>query len=160
MADLDVIVSRAIGPAYDLLPSRMQSDKATVMLLAIGLQESRFEHRRQIAGPARGFWQFELGGCVGVMNHPATRIYAVDVCNERGVQPVAKAVYAALEHDDVLAACMARLNLWWDAAPLPELTDAEGAWRLYLRTWRPGKPHRQTWDALHKRAVATVRALP
>ena len=28
------------------------------MLLAIGLQESRFVHRRQIGGPACGFWQF------------------------------------------------------------------------------------------------------
>lgn len=37
MADLDIIVKQAIRPAYDLLPSRMASDAATVMLLAIGL---------------------------------------------------------------------------------------------------------------------------
>src|SRR5690606_35531315 len=68
--DLDVVVEQAIWPAYALLPSRMDSDRATVMLLAIGLQESRFEHRRQIKGPARGFWQFERGGGVrGVMTH-------------------------------------------------------------------------------------------
>ena len=47
-----------LDPAAKLLPG-MDSAKARVMLLAIGLQESRFEHRRQIGGPARGFWQFE-----------------------------------------------------------------------------------------------------
>ena len=160
MADLDTIVKRAVRPAYDLLPSRMASAAATVMLLSIGLQESRFAHRRQIGGPARGFWQFELGGVVGVMNHPATRIYAVDVCGERGIKPVARDVYNALEHDDVLAAAIARLNLWWDPAPLPGVSETEAAWRLYLRTWRPGKPHRKTWDVLHRQAVDVVRALP
>ena len=46
------------------LPDRMLSDEAVTMMLAIGYQESRFEHRRQIRGPARGFWQFEHGGGV------------------------------------------------------------------------------------------------
>src|SRR5690606_38643231 len=79
--DLDVVVEQAIWPAYALLPSRMDSDRATVMLLAIGLQESRFEHRRQIKGPARGFWQFERGrGVRGVLTHPATAALAREVC--------------------------------------------------------------------------------
>ena len=25
--------------------------------------------------------------------------------------------------------------------------DADGAWECYLRTWRPGKPHPETWAA-------------
>ncbi|WP_199533145.1 hypothetical protein [Thiopseudomonas alkaliphila] len=64
------VIQTAIDPALALLPARMKSKKAVVMMLAIGLQESRFIHRRQIKGPARGFWQFEKGGGVyGVLNH-------------------------------------------------------------------------------------------
>lgn len=148
-----------LAQAMELLPSRMDSDRARVMLLAIGLQESRLIHRRQIGGPARGLWQFEKGGGVrGVLNHKASRSYALEVCEERGVQPTMDAVYVALERDDVLAACFARLLLWTDPPPLPPIPHAPAAWSLYLRTWRPGKPHRQTWDALYREAVLAVAA--
>ena len=40
------IIEYAINPAMALLPPKMTSDKATVMLLAIGLQESRLTHRK------------------------------------------------------------------------------------------------------------------
>ena len=54
---LSDVVEKAIKPAFTLLPSRMRSREALVMLLAIGLQESLFKRRRQMAnGPARGFW--------------------------------------------------------------------------------------------------------
>ena len=160
MADLDDIVGQAIRPAYKLLPSRMDSPQATVMLLAIGLQESRFEHRRQIGGPARGFWQFERGGGVrGVLNHPASKAHALAVCADRGVEPTAAKVYERLEHDDVLAAAFARLLLWTDRPPLPPIGHGPAAWSLYTRTWRPGKPHRKTWDALYDKAVAAEEAL-
>ena len=56
-------------PGMALLPDRMDTPEARVMMLAIGLQESRFVHRRQIKGPARGFWQFEQGGgVIGVVS--------------------------------------------------------------------------------------------
>ena len=58
------------------------------MLLAIGLQESRLTHRRQIGGPARGLWQFERGGGVaGVLRHAASRDHALSVCDARRVAP-------------------------------------------------------------------------
>lgn len=159
MADLDVILSRIVGPGLALLPSRMDSERARVMLLAIGLQESRFEHRRQIGGPARGFWQFErAGGVQGVLRHPATRDLARAVCVERGVAADATAVYQRLEHDDLLACAFARLLLWTDPQSLPAPGYASASWQYYLRTWRPGKPHRQTWDALYAQAVDAVRA--
>ncbi|CAB3905984.1 hypothetical protein LMG3328_04544 [Achromobacter ruhlandii] len=44
--DLKEVVERAIEPALVLLPARMDTPAVRVMLLAIGLQESRFEHRR------------------------------------------------------------------------------------------------------------------
>tara|TARA_Y100000114_G_scaffold142764_1_gene149649 strand:+ start:297 stop:722 length:426 start_codon:yes stop_codon:yes gene_type:complete len=140
-----------------MLPARMSSREAEVQMLAIGLQESRFEHRRQIGGPARGFWQFEQGGGVrGVLRHSASREHALAVCRVRNVIATESAVYAALENDDVLAAAFARLLLWTDPKALPALGDEQAAWDLYLRTWRPGKPHRHTWDALYAKALEAV----
>ena len=154
---LSEIRERAIAPALALLPARMSSREAEVQMLAIGLQESRFKHRRQIGGPARGFWQFEQGGGVrGVLRHSASREHALAVCRIRNVIATEGAVYAALEHDDVLAAAFARLLLWTDPKALPGLRDEQGAWDLYLRTWRPGKPHRHTWDALYAKALEAV----
>lgn len=64
---LQEITTTAIDPIMHMWPS-MDSTEARVMLLAIGLQESRFINRFQIVqgkpgakGPARGFWQFEQG---------------------------------------------------------------------------------------------------
>ena len=149
--------SQILRPALAMLLARMTSPEAEVMLLAIGLQESRFRHRRQIRGPARGLWQFELGGGVrGVMTHPASRASARLVCAARDVTFDAAEVYNRLEHDDVLAAVFARLLLWTDADPLPKLGDADAAWALYLRTWRPGKPHYHTWGDLYHEAHRAV----
>lgn len=154
---LTEIRKQAIEPAFALLPAQMNSPEALVMLLAIGSQESRFRHRRQVGGPARGFWQFERGGGVaGVLSHPSSREHARRICISRGIEPVAQAVYEWLERDDVLAAAFARLLLWTDPQPLPAVNDADGSWQLYLRTWRPGKPHRHTWDALHEAAMEEV----
>ncbi|MCY1304658.1 hypothetical protein D9M70_544190 [compost metagenome] len=155
---LNEVRRKAIAPALSLLPARMKSPEAEVMLLAIGLQESRFEDRRQIRGPARSFWQAEQGGGMvhGVLRHPATRELAVAVCDARHVPPINERVYTAIEHDDVLAAALARLLLWTDPARLPALGAASQAWDLYLQTWRPGKPHRQTWDALYAQALEEV----
>ncbi|TLX54850.1 hypothetical protein DN824_20420 [Stutzerimonas nosocomialis] len=156
--DLHEVRRTAIAPALALLPARMNSEAAVVEMLAIGLQESRFEHRRQIGGPARGWWQFERGGGVrGVLQHTSSRDHAIAVCKARGVQPTDAEVYAALEHDDVLAAAFARLLLWTDPKPLPAVGQVGPAWDLYLRVWRPGKPHRHTWDVLYGRAMESVR---
>jgi len=117
----------------------MSSPAAEIMLLAIGLQESGLIHRHQIGGPAHGLLQFERGGGVrGVMNHPASKDHAARICVERGVEPTVAAAFDAIEFDDVLAMAFGRLLLWTDPKPLPAEQDVEGAWLLYLRTWRPG----------------------
>ncbi|MGV6475342.1 hypothetical protein [Azotobacter vinelandii] len=151
---LSEIRAAAIAPALALLPARMNSPQAEAMLLAIGLQESGMIHRRQIGGPARGIFQFEQGGGVrGVLRHPASRPHALAVCDARGVEPTDASVYATLEHDDILAAAFARLLLWTDPAPLPAVGEVARSWDLYVRTWRPGKPHRNRWDACYAQAM-------
>lgn len=146
-----------ISRTLDYLPDRMTSAQAIVMLLAIGLQESRFLYRRQIGGPARGLWQFERGGGVyGVLQHPTTATLARQAATRYGIEPITSAVYNALEHQDELACALARLLLWTDPRALPAVTDTAGAWALYLRTWRPGKPHPHTWGGFHRQARALL----
>ena len=146
---LEDVLSNIISPAIGLLPpeKNMGARPALICMLAIGLQESRFEHRWQIVdpqqpgkkGPARGFWQFEKGGGVkGVLRHTASRVMAEAVCAERGVAPEDAAVWEKLDDDDILAAAFARLLLWTDPKTLPAPGEEEGAWQLYLRAWRPG----------------------
>lgn len=156
----------AVCPALARLSSGMDTPAARVMLIAIGLQESRLIYRRQRGGgPARGLWQFERGteatrgGVTGVLLHHRAGPRLRAFCVARGA-PIATppAIYAELEHDDVLAAAVARLLLWTDPDPLPALDDADGAWAYYLRLWRPGKPHPETWRQLHARARAAVEA--
>jgi hypothetical protein len=159
----DNILNR-IDAALALLPSAMSSDRARVMLYVIGLQESRFEERRQLVGnpprpegPAKGFWQFErLGGCKGVVNHDASRYWMHRVCVTQDVAFNATAIWNAVENNDMLAAAAARLLLFTDPKKLPEVADVNGAWKLYLRTWRPGKPKPDTWPTFHRAAVSTV----
>lgn len=162
---LDTIQHEAIGPALNLLPARMDSPEARVMMLAIGLQESRFMFRYQKLagkpyqkGPARGFWQMERGGGVhGVMHHAATQDLAERLCIDRAVPFDSVLIHARLETDDQLAAGFARLLLFSDRKPLPKLDAShDEAWAYYERNWKPGKPHREFWDAFHVQACSQV----
>lgn len=150
-------VGQIMEPALDLLPTRMGSIEARIMLLAIALQESELKYRRQVGGPARGLMQFEQGGGVkGVLSHPASRTYAAQVCAALGVDPSQQAVYAALDQNDTLAVCFGRLLLWTDPSTLPSINDVLGAWNLYQRVWRPGKPRIQDWPDNHKIAASAL----
>lgn len=148
-----------VEQAYaEVLPAKYRCDEATVLLLAIGLQESRFRTRQQIGGPARGFWQFEKGGIRGVLDHEATAATARAVCQSRGIMPTVQSVYARMLEDDLLGCAFARLLLYTDPAPLPKLGQREAAWAYYVRNWRPGKPHPGTWPTLYSDALAEMRA--
>jgi len=138
------------------LPAKMQGERAEVMLLAIGLQESRFIYRKQIMGPARGFWQFERSGVQGVLSHPASDKIALKLCEDYAANS-AESVHILLEQQDKLACQFARLLLWTDPRPLPLIGEVMDAWQYYIRNWRPGKPHFKTWGDLYAQAVKTVK---
>ncbi|BAU76118.1 hypothetical protein [Metapseudomonas furukawaii] len=161
-----------VAEALALLPAPMSGAQAEAMLLAIAMQESELRYRRQHGnGPARSLWQAERGGGMvsGLLRYHDHRVrdLAVGLCAVRGVSPDAMSVWTAIEHDDVLAAGLARLLLWTDPARLPRLGDEEGAWQLYLRTWRPGAfdrgtpaqraELRQKWARNYARALAEVQ---
>jgi len=142
-----LLLRQAIRPALALLPPAMTSREAEAFLVAIAWQESRCRHRRQVRGPARGYWQFERGGGVaGVLRHPSTGSHARAICEALDIDADIAPVYEALEHQDVLAAAFARLLLWTLPGPLPTRTQRASGWAQYLAAWRPGTPHEHTWS--------------
>lgn len=169
---LNEVVTGILDKIAKYLPPGTDTIVARLIMLTIGLQESKFEHRRQMItevvdgkkklvpkGPAVSFWQFEegnamsRGGVWGVLNHFRVGPLAKAVCRELGVEPDAHTVWKAMETNDVLAACMARLLLLADPQKLPAVGDVEGAWKLYAeRAWRPGKPHKETWAGNYEQA--------
>lgn len=155
MPDLRFVREKVIAQTYrEVLPSKFNTTDSTVLLLAIGLQESRFEHRQQVGGPARSFWQFEKGGGVkGVLSHPGTAKHAQAVCVLRGIAPTAESVYARMLDDDLLGCAFARLLLYSDAKPVPVAGSIDAGWDYYARNWRPGRPHPETWRGLYLEAM-------
>jgi len=122
-----------------LLPAKFDSPAARVQLLANGLQESGFLTRQQDNGPARSYWQMEQGGGIHwTLINKTTGPYARTACSLRAVAPIESDVYAAFLSDDLLACVFARLLLWADPSPLPQLGDEADAFMLYLATWNPG----------------------
>lgn len=154
----DFFLRCAIKPALDLLPVKMDSDGGKSMVLAIALQESGLEHRRQIGGPARGYCQFEVSGVRGVLAHPASKPHILHVLKALDYDGVGvPECYEIIEDNDVVAAAFARLLLWTLPDPLPNAGEYDESWRQYIQCWRPGKPHRETWDQCYTTAWATVR---
>lgn len=136
----------AIDQAFQLLPAKMDSKAARIILAAIGYQESDgYKTRIQYGnGPARSFWQFERGGIKGVMLHKASARLAMEICEKRDVDFNSELIWKAMETDDVLGAAFARLLMYTDPKELP--TNQNDAWEMYAkRLWRPGKPHPKKW---------------
>jgi hypothetical protein len=159
------VIDPALSGLSGIMGRDMASDEARVLLLAIAMQESGLDHRRQInpqgkpiASLARGWWQFERGGGVaGVLAHKSSAEPAKQVCEALQIEPAdAATVHEALAWHDHLAVCFARLLLWTDHRPLPDIGDETGAWDCYLRNWRPGKPHRERWSGIYEQAAAVV----
>jgi hypothetical protein len=153
------IAHHILPAALALLPPAMDTPAARALVLAIGLQESRFRARRQLrGGPARGYWQFELaGGVAGVLTHPSSRPHIARVLAQYGYPHGAHACWEAIEHNDVLAAVFARLLLWTLPSGLPAADQVELAWATYLEAWRPGAPHPELWPACYAQAWARVQ---
>lgn len=158
----DLFRELALRPALRLLPPPMTSPEAEAMVLAICLQESRMQFRRQLGrkpgtfGPARGYAQFEWIGVKEVLRHPASQRFAVALCRTLDVEPDPGVVHAGLEFQDVLTAGFTRLYLWTIPARLSRRGETERAWGQYLRRWAPGKPHPETWPENYARAWETV----
>lgn len=132
-------------------------DDARVLVMAIAGQEGNWQYRRQIAGPARSFWQFEQGGGVdGLLHVTSTKMQAV--CAALEVPFNSDDIFEAMAWNDTLACCMARLLLWCDPQALPPVGSESGAWGNYIRNWRPGAPHPERWPKCYGTALSLVKA--
>ncbi len=157
-----MILEHFMLPGLRLLPAKMDSPEARILLVAIGLQESRFQHRFQLGfepedAPARSFWQFERGGGVrGVLQHHTTHKVAHRVCDVLRIPADEDACYDAIAFNDALAAAFARLLLWTVPKPIPIVGKISEAWDYYVEGWRPGKPHRESWADLYRQAISIV----
>ena len=154
-----------LNPGLDLLAELggpRRDARADVLLLAISGQEANWTAQRQHGGgPAHGLWQFERGGGVaGVLRHPASSAMARRLCERLGVAPNTRGVHQELAlgggEADYLDAGFARLLLWTDPRPLPALDDQDGAWQVYLRNWRPGRPRPEKWPGYWRESLGVL----
>jgi hypothetical protein len=157
MTALVYTVKTVLPAAMMLLPARMDTLEAKAMILAIGLQESRFSNRYQVGGPATGFWQFEEGGVKAVMLHPATRDLIAQLLDHMGYPMSLPVIQHALANNDILAAVFARLLLWTHPNALPSINQATKGWMYYYTLWRPGKPRQSTWEAFFQQAWVSLQ---
>lgn len=147
----------AIKPALALLPENMGADEAKRFMLAICLQESALKYRRQIGGPARGWPMFETNGVRGVLTHKSSSKHAAKLLDDleyKGYSQKMPELHAAFEHNDALSLGFARLLIYTLPYSLPK--TAQEGWDQYIAGWRPGKPHRHTWDAYWRMASDAV----
>lgn len=164
--DLNKLLTVAIRPALQELEKDgiRASKEAERFMLAIALQESRARNRKQLGhqglptGPANSYWQFERGGGVkGVLNHASTKQRIARILAAYDVNNEAQDVWEAMRYHDILSACMARLLIYTLPGSLP--TTAQQGWDQYISAWRPGKPHRATWDAFWQQADEATKGL-
>jgi len=119
---------------------------ARPFLLAVAMQETGLLDRAQRvegggAGPARGWWQFEMPTVRLLLEHRVSGERLRQLCAAAVVRPDAGAIWRAIEGHDLLALGVARLLLLTDPQPVP-VTEIE-AWTCYAeRLWRPGAWHR------------------
>lgn len=128
------------------------NDNAAIGLIAIAGQESGWHARRQMGVPwhpqeigARGYWQFERYGAVRELLVGAMHRQTSKLCAALDVPTLIDDVFEAIAWHDLLACGMARLLLWSDPAPLPNVDDEQGWWGYYLRLWCPGMPRPKDW---------------
>ena len=141
--------------SFKFMPAYMKSYRARAMLLTIAMQESDFENRNQISGPANGYFQFELIGVRGTLLHHRTGKAVRNVVKTFGYDN-ARQLHLAIEDNDIVATILARYNLYNYPGPLPGQWDHEEGWRQYLSRWRPGKPHKYRWKERYDRAWRIV----
>lgn len=152
-ADFNARILLPAAALIESIRSRFADPRAHLLLLAIAGQESGWTDRRQIGGPARGFWQAEPNGVLAVLENPATQRWLILAARAQSVGIDRASIYVAIEHNDPLAYAVARLLLWADPESLPDVGDEDAAWAAYLRCWRPGKPSRERWSLRYAVAV-------
>jgi len=164
----ELLLKTAIIPALSLIDPKLDTRPARAMLIAISAQESGLRARRQMLdagkpwwesrpGAANGLWGFERdGGVRGVMRHPAASAIVLPVIDALLYPRDPYAVHEALIHNDVLACVLARALLYSTPDAMPRPNEVGKGWAIYLKAWRPGKPHPEVWPENYRIAWEAV----
>lgn len=154
---LETVIIPALEDTGKVLKTK-NLPEAAVFLLAVAIQESHLQFRKQFAGgPARGLFQME--------SEPLSMMTLVMKKNPelRAMLPTAdpKEMWNLLEfpENDKYGVYIARTALKSDPAPIPRLGNVEGAWEYYLKHWRPGKPRKEKWAISYEAALGAWRSL-
>ena len=165
-AALAFIVRPALRDAVALTGhTRLHTQLAEKYLLSFGLQESRLletiqraANGRPLPTLARSLWQMEKsGGVRGVLTHASTAWFR-QLLTEADWPLSEDALHYVLAYNQSLAAVAARALLWTDPQPLRD--DEAYAWEYYMRVWRPGKPHPDTWPGFWQEAQLALEKNP
>jgi hypothetical protein len=152
----------ALAAVADTLALPLHTPEAECLLYCIALQETGLRTRVQDGGgPGRSFFQLEAGLDL-VAEHPVGKhLFQQVVATRFGhityVPP--RLVRAALADPvtDRLACQLARLLLWLDHQPLPQVADERESWLTYLRVWRPGVQRRSDWATNYSAVLSNIR---
>lgn len=163
----ELLLKTAVAPAAAYLRGAGIADTpaARRLMVAIALQESSLQHRRQVSndgtesGPAVSFWQCEQTGAGHwLLLHKLAGPILRKACADFNVDATDAGIWNAIRYSDVLAAIVARLNLFVLPSGLPEVPEL--GWQQYINAWRPGKPKPDTWAKNWSTADLTVKANP
>lgn len=137
------IINPALLKLQSVTTSQVATSSAKILLLAIALEESNLQHRQQIKGPARSFWQFERIGIEGVVSRKTNK----EILSKLNYPTLTNTIYTQLLTNDQLGCILARLLLLSDPNPLPEpkYSEITNAYNYYLKNWRPGKKSPASW---------------
>ena len=165
----ELLLKTAIIPALSLIDPTLDTPEARAMLIAIALQETGLRARRQMLeardhwweskpGKGHGFWQFERDGATrGVMvRHAGASAIVLPVIDALLYPRDPYAVHEALIHNDVLACVLARALLYSTPDAMPRPGEADKGWAIYVKAWRPGKPHPEVWPENYRIAWEAV----
>jgi len=164
----EFLLKTAIIPALSLVNPKLDTPAARALLICIALQETGLRARRQMLeardhwwesrpGKGHGFWQFERDGATrGVMRHAAASAIVLPVIDALLYPRDPYAVHEALIHNDVLACVLARALLYSTPDAMPGPGEHYRAWAIYIKAWRPGKPHPEPWENHYRTAWAAV----
>jgi hypothetical protein len=124
-------------------------------ILATDLYETGLTtHTQEPIGYAHGYGQTQRPTVQLLLDHATCGPALRSVCDARGVEPTADAIFAALLTDDILGFCCTRLLYWADPHPVPAIGNVDAGWACYLRAQRPGKPDQVRWERVYPVAVA------
>jgi hypothetical protein len=101
-------LKRIVDPSLQFLSElagTRSNDAARVLVMTIAAQESGWKERRQIGGPARGYWQFEKGGGVAGL-FPATPQQLRAICASLDIPFDQTVVFEAMDGLERHACCV------------------------------------------------------